>query len=227
MNLDTVLHSLGTGDYGATYALGITFVAGLVASAVCPCTLPVGLGVASVASASEAGKQRGGLYIAAAFSAGIVASLTILGALAAQLGALTTEWFGRDWALGMALVTLVAALAAFLWPRVKLDRLTSWRRPGMVGAFLYGSVFSVGTAVAPLLLLLTVAATAGRTEQGILLAFVFGLGRALPFLIVGVAASALTRVARIGVWSRALQIASGVTLLGLSGYYGWLYTALA
>lgn len=227
MSVDTVLQSLSTGDHGSTYALGITFVAGMVASAVCPCTLPVGLGVASVASASEAGKQRSGLYIAAAFSAGVVASLTILGALAAQLGALTTEWFGRNWALGMAVVTLAAALAAFIWPRVKLDRLASWRRPGMAGAFLYGLAFSVGTSVAPLLLLLTVAAAAERTEQGILLAFVFGLGRALPFLLVGYAASALTRVARIGVWSRVLQIASGIILLGLSGYYGWLYTALA
>lgn len=227
MNLETFLQSLSTGDHGAIYALGITFVAGLVASAVCPCTLPVGLGVASVASASEAGRRRSGLYIAAAFSAGVVASLTILGALAAQLGALTTEWFGRNWALGMAIVTLVAALAAFCWPRVKLDRLASWRRPRMAGAFLYGLAFSVGTSVAPLLLLLTVAAAAGRTEQGILLAFVFGLGRALPFLVVGAAASAVTRMARISVWSRVVQIASGVILLGLSGYYGWLYTALA
>lgn len=226
MSLDGVLQALGTGDSGLLYALGITFLAGIVASAVCPCTLPVGLGVASVASASEAGARRTGLPIAAAFFAGIVVSLTVLGALAAQLGALTTEWFGRSWALAMAIISAIAALAAFLWPRVKLDRLASWRRPGIAGAFLYGLAFSVGTSVAPLLLLLTVAASAGRTEQGVLLAFVFGVGRGLPFLVVGAAATALARFARIGIWSRALQIASGVVLLIVSAYYVRIYTAL-
>lgn len=227
MTLEQVLQPLASGDPGSLTAIGITFAAGIVASAVCPCTLPVGLGVAGMAGASEAGSRRAGLRVAAAFFVGIVVSLTVLGALAGRIGALATESFGRNWALAMAIVSLGAALLAFWWPRMKLDRLTAWRRPGVLGAFGYGLVFSVGTSVAPLLLLLTVAAAEGQTARGVLLALVFGLGRGLPFLAAGLAASAVTRLARLGLWDRAMQVLSGVALLGVSGYYAQVYMALS
>ena len=107
------------------------------------------LGVAGLASASESRLRHGGLQIATAFFAGIVISVTILGALAAQAGALATETFGRSWALAMAALSLAAAVLAFWWPRTKIDSLTAWRRPGVLGAFGYGLVFSLGTSVAP------------------------------------------------------------------------------
>lgn len=142
----------------------------------------------------------------------------MLGALAGRLGALATESFGRRWALAMAAASLLAALIAFWWPRVSIDRLTTWRRPGVLGAFGYGLVFSLGTSVAPLLLLLTIAATRAP-EQALLLAFVFGLGRGFPFLLAGIAGSALTGWTRLGLWSRPIQIASGVALLVVAAYY--------
>jgi cytochrome c-type biogenesis protein len=199
-------------------ALAITFLGGILASAVCPCTLPMGLGVAGLAGASEAKLRWGGLQIASAFFAGIITCLTILGALAGRLGGLVTESFGRSWALTMAVISFAAAVVAFWWPRMKIDTLTAWRRPGVMGAFGYGVVFSLGTAVAPLLLLLTIAAAQGP-EYGLLLAFIFSLGRGLPFLLAGIAGSAITGLVRLGLWSRAIQIVSGVALLIVSGYY--------
>lgn len=182
MNLEQYLQSLAGLANGSPTALIITFVGGILASAVCPCTLPMGLGVAGLASASESRVRHGGLQIATAFFAGIVISLAILGALAAQIGALATEAFGRAWALAMVVLSLAAAVLAFWWPRMKIESLTTWRRPGVLGAFAYGTIFSLGTSVAPLLLLLTLAAAQGERMQGLLLAFVFGLGRGLPFL---------------------------------------------
>lgn len=226
MTFDQILQPFSSGTLSGWAALGITFLAGILASAVCPCTLPVGLGVAGVAGASEARSRRSGLQIATAFFAGIVASLLLLGAFAGQLGYLATEAFGRGWALAMALISLVAALLAFWGPRIKMDRLVAWRRPGVLGAFGYGLVFSLGTSVAPLLLLLTVAANEGSATWGILLAFTFGLGRGSPFLLAGVAASAVTSLARLGLWSRSLQYASGAALLVVSGYYAQIYAAL-
>lgn len=218
MNFEQFLQPLAGLDPGSLTALGITFLGGILASAVCPCTLPVGLGVAGLAGASEAKLRWGGLQIAGAFFVGIVVCLIILGALAGRLGGLVTESFGRSWALTMASVSFAAALVAFWWPRMKLDTLTAWRRPGVMGAFGYGLIFSLGTAVAPLLLLLTIAAAQGP-EYGVLLAFVFGLGRGLPFLLAGVAGSAITGLTRLGSWSRAIQISSGVALLVVSAYY--------
>lgn len=225
MTLEHLIQPLATGASGPA-ALWITFLAGVLASAVCPCTLPVGLGLASVAGASEAGSRRAGLHVAAAFFAGIVLSLAALGAAAGHLGALATESFGRTWALVMAVVSLAAALLAFRWPRMRPAALTAWRRPGILGAFAYGLVFGVGTSVAPLLLLLTVAASDGKSDRGVLLALAFGIGRGLPFLAAGAAASAVTRLARLGLWSRALQIVSCGTLLLVSAYYAQVYADL-
>ncbi|MGE3280002.1 MAG: cytochrome c biogenesis CcdA family protein [Alphaproteobacteria bacterium] len=207
-------------------ALGITFIGGILASAVCPCTLPMGLGVAGMAGASQVSARYGGLQVSAAFFAGIVVSLTALGGVAGRLGALATESFGRHWALGMAVLSLLAAALALWWPRMPIDRLTAWRRPGVVGSFAYGIVFSLGTSVAPFLLLLTIAAAVGRPEQAILLALIFGLGRGLPFLLAGMAGSAVTGLTRLGLAGRAIQIASGVALLVVSVYYANVFVAL-
>jgi cytochrome c-type biogenesis protein len=184
VTFEQLLQPLGSGLSPSSPAgLGVTFLGGILASAVCPCTLPVGVGVAGLAGASEVRQRRGGVEISAAFFAGIVLSLMVLGALAGRLGALATESFGRNWALAMAILSFAAALIAFRWSRTKIDTLTAWRRPGVIGAFGYGIVFSVGTSVAPLLLLLTIAAADGRPAHGLLLAFVFGLGRGFPFCL--------------------------------------------
>ena len=68
ITLDEFLRHVGSG-HGFLLTTGVSFFAGVVASAVCPCTLPVGIGIASVASASETAEQRTGIKIAAAFSA--------------------------------------------------------------------------------------------------------------------------------------------------------------
>lgn len=223
MTLEQFLQPLA--GQGSLAALGFTFLGGIVASGVCPCTLPMGLGVAGLAGASEARSRYAGLQVAAASFAGIVVSLTALGALAGRLGALATESFGRNWALAMAAASLAAAIVGFWWPRMKMDTLTTWRRPGVLGAFGYGLVFSLGTSVAPLLLLLTIAA-AQAPQHALLLAFVFGLGRGFPFLLAGIAGSALTGWTRLGVWSRPIQVVSGLALLAVAAYYVDVYRQL-
>lgn len=222
MNFADLIQSLGTGTYTPIQAALVIFLAGMLASAVCPCTVPVGIGLASAASASEADQRREGLLVAGAFFLGIVASLTVLGALAGQLGALATDSFGRSWALVMALLSLGAAIAAVLLPRMGGSKLPKLRRPGIVGAFIYGLVFSIGTSVAPLLLLLTAVAAIGSAAGGIVLAFIFGLGRGVPFLLAGIAVSAVTRFLCLRV-SRSLQLISAAALVFVSGYYGYIY----
>jgi len=199
VTLEQFLEPLSSGlAHNPLTALGVTFVGGILASAVCPCTLPMGLGVAGLAGASQVRARYGGLQVSAAFFAGIVLSLAALGGVAGRLGALATESFGRNWALGMAVLSLIAAALALWWPQMSIDRLTACQKPGVIGSFAYGVVFSLGTSVAPFLLLLTIAAAVGRPEQAILLAFIFGLGRGLPFLLAGMAGSVATGLTRLG-----------------------------
>ncbi len=130
-----------------------------------------------------------------------------------------TESFGRYWALGMAVFSLVAAVVAFWGPRVNVQRLADLRRPGISGAFVYGFIFSLGTSAAPLLVLLTVSAAQARPEYGLLLALSFGVGRGLPFLLVGLFAGLIMRFASLARWRRPLQMVSGFALLTVAVYY--------
>lgn len=227
MTLEEFLSNFGSNlTEGSILALGVAFVAGILASAVCPCTLPVGFGMAGVIGASESASRRSGFFIALAFFLGIVVNLTLLGAVAGRLGAILTESFGQYWALTMAVVSFIAAIFAFRGPRLEVDQLAALRKPGLVGSFGYGFIFSLGTSAAPLLLLMTIAATQAEPVYGALLAFVFGLGRGLPFLLVGLFAGVLIRLTRIGIWRRAIQTVSGCALLFVSAYYTRAFIAL-
>lgn len=221
MTLESFLRIFGdTVQHGAFWAvLGIAFLGGIVASAVCPCTLPVGVGMAGVVGNAESQSRKSGFAIASAFFAGIVVNLTVLGALAGQLGSILTESFGRFWALAMAVISLGAAIIAFWGPRLNVEKLAALRRPGLAGAFGYGFIFSLGTSAAPLLLLLAIAAGQGSTLYGLLLSFAFGVGRGFPFLLVGLFAGALMRFARISLWRRVIQFVSGCALILVSLYY--------
>lgn len=228
MTLEEFLRRFGWILAGHSFwGLGIVLMAGIVSSAVCPCTLPVGLGIAGMAGASECKSRRTGFMIAIAFFLGIVVNLVIVGALAGRLGALLTETFGRYWSLVMAAMSFGAAVVAFRGIRLKVQQLEALRRPGLAGAFLYGFVFSLGTSVAPLLLLLTFAAAQRSPENGLVLAFAFSLGRGLPFLLVGLFAGAVMRLARVTLWRRAIEVISACALLFVSIYYARVFMALS
>jgi len=126
----------------------------------------------------------------------------------------------------MAFVSLIAAVAAFWGPSLSVDRLAALRRPGMSGFFIYGFIFRLGTSAAPLLLLFTLATAAARPEFGIPLAFAFGIGRGLPFLLVGLFAGALMRFSKLASWRRVIQVASGSALIFVSVYYARVFAAL-
>lgn len=211
---------------GDVLALALAAITGILASAVCPCTLPVGLGIAGIVGSSESGPRRSGFAIASAFFTGIVINLAVLGALAGRIGLVLSESFGRSWALSMALLSLGAAIVAWRGPRLDVERLAALRRPGLVSAFAYGFVFSLGTSAAPLLLLLTAAAALSSPGWGFSTALAFGLGRGLPFLLVGVFSGAIIRLAGLSAWRKPLQVVSALALLFVSFYYARTFLAL-
>ena len=58
------------------------------------------------------------------------------------------------------------------------------------------------------------------------MAFIFGLGRGLPFLLAGMAGSVITGFTRLGLWSRTIQVVSAVALLTVSAYYAKVFVEL-
>src|SRR5712691_12968864 len=80
MTLDAFLqHFAPSLGQGPVVALGVAMLAGIMASGVCPCTLPMGLGMAGVIGASESRSRSRGFIIAASFFIGIVVNLMLLG----------------------------------------------------------------------------------------------------------------------------------------------------
>jgi len=204
---------------GSVISLLIATIAGIISTGICPCTLPVGLGIAGLVSSNTENKSNKGFMIALAFFSGIVACLALLGALAGKLGIFLTEEFGQYWALAMALISALAAVLAFYGPRMNVTKLASIRKPGVGGSFVYGLVFSLGTSAAPLLLLLSFAAAKANPLYGFMLALAFGIGRGLPFLIVSAFAGAVTKFAQLTWIRKSIQIVSGLALLFVCYYY--------
>lgn len=204
-------------------ALAIAVGAGVVSTGVCPCTLPLGAGVAAAAGGTEAGERRAGLALVGAFGLGLVVTIGLLGAGAGHVGALLTLSFGRYWALTMALLTFAAAIVAFAGVRLKAPQLEKLRRPGVAGGFLYGAIYSLGTATAPLLVLLAAAAVQAQPARGAALGVTFGIGRALPFVLIGLSAGFLSRFLQSPRRRKTLQAISGCVLLAASVYFGRVF----
>lgn len=225
MNLEYFLNDFtGSFQEGSLVSLGIAFVAGLISSGVCPCTLPVGIGFASYVGSSSVRESKTGFAITFSFFMGIVICLTVLGATASYLGVFLTEIFGQYWALAMGLLSLLAAGIAFYGPYMRVKQLESIRKPGISGSFIYGVIFSLGTSAAPVLVLLSFTAATASIVYGIILALFFGIGRGLPFLVVGLFSSSVSKFAKLSWLKKSVQVLSGVALLYLSYYFLRLYS---
>lgn len=204
---------------GSIVSLGIALIAGIVSSGICPCTLPVGIGFGGYVGSNSVRESKTGFSITFSFFLGIVFCLTILGAIAGYLGIFLNETFGKYWAVAMGIIALIAAGIAFYGPYLRVKRLEKLRKPGIGGSFVYGVIYSLGTAAAPLLLLLSFAAAKANIFYGLILALLFGIGRGIPFLIVGIFASSVSKLAKLSWLRRSIQIISGIALLYLSFYF--------
>lgn len=131
------------------------------------------------------------------------------------------------------MLSMVAGIAALVGPhlRRRIPGPDVHQRAGVGGAFLYGLVYTLATmttGAGPLLLLLTIAAAIGRPAFGAALSLAYGIGRGLPFLLLGMSAGAVgSWLSRVERWRRAAEIASGIALLLIGGYFAWLSYRLA
>ena len=225
MSLEALLESFRTTlTEGSALSFPVAMLAGVVASGICPCTLPVGLGIAGLSSSNHnSATVQKSFPIALSFFLGIVTMLTILGAGAGHIGILLSESFGKFWALAMAGISLIAAAVAFYGPYMRVTQLETLRTPGIGGTVLYGAIFSLGTSAAPLLLLLSIAAAKANIWYGLMLALAFGIGRGVPFLVVGLFAGSVTKLAQLSWLRKSIQIISGLALLFVSYYYIRVY----
>lgn len=165
------------------------------------------------------------------FFCGVVLSILILGIAAAHLGRLLTRW-AAGFAIATGAISLIAGGAALGAPLIRRyvrnPNIKKGSGPG--GAFLYGLFYTVATATTgagPLLLVLTVVAAVGRPTYGALLSLFYGIGRGLPFLLMGLFAGRIARwLAGIDRARRIAEVVSGVALVLMGVYFLRLATQL-
>ena len=181
--------------------------------------------------APQGQRRRRGIFVSFSFFIGIVVGLLVLGIAAAYLGRLLSRW-NTAFAIGASVFSLAAGLAAIFGPMVRryIPNPEVANRAGIIGAFVYGLCYTaatVTTSAGPLLLLLTVAAAIGRPGYGALLSLSYGIGRGIPFLLLGLFAGTVgTWLARLGRARRVAEIVSGVALLMLAVYFARLAQTL-
>ncbi|MHB8643479.1 MAG: cytochrome c biogenesis CcdA family protein [Gaiellaceae bacterium] len=222
----------------AGLSLPLVFAAGFV-SFISPCVLPLVPGYLSTVSGvsfeaistRERGIGRQVALASALFFAGFLLVFIALGASASVIGTLLIEqrvWLNR--VSGGLIVLFGLALLGVGWSG---GLGPSWTERVQSAARRRGGPLALGVAfafcwtpcVGPILAtILTVAGASASLQSGVLLLGVYGLGLAVPFLLVGFGFTrALGAFRQIQGHYRAIERSAGVLLIGmgvllLSGY---------
>jgi cytochrome c-type biogenesis protein len=224
----------------AGISLPLVFAAGVV-SFMSPCVLPLVPGyLATVSGVSleriaerTPGVSRHVAAASALFFAGFLVVFVALGASASIIGELLDEnrlWLNR--VAGVLIVVFGLAMLGFGWSGSLGGRWTqavqnaARRRGGPVAlgvAFAFCWTPCVGPILASILVL---AGASASLPSGVLLLAVYGLGLAIPFLVVGFGFTrALSAFRRVERHYRAIQASAGLLLVAMGGLLlaGYLY----
>ena len=206
----------------------IVVFAGGFTGGLSPCSLPtVLLVIGYVGGNKDSGRLRS-FYLSLSFVLGIAFTLTILGMAASYLGGFLVDgpviWY---------VVAFIAIIMGFyLLGYLNFNLSLSWqpklsKNSGLAGAFLLGLPF--GLAASPCTTpitatLLAFAAARGEVISGMLLLFVYAIGRSIPLLLAGTFAGFIKNINGMMRWNDISQKASGLILIGLGLYFLWLAT---
>jgi len=224
----------------AGLSLALVFAAGVV-SFISPCVLPLvpgylatvtGLGFERI-SRRDPGVRRQVTTASALFFAGFLAVFIALGASASVIGVLLDEnrvWLNR--VSGGLIVLFGLAMLGVGWsgslgPRWTAAVQRAARRRGGPVALGVAFAFCWTPCVGPVLAsVLAVASLSASLESGVLLLAVYGIGLAVPFIVIGFGFTrALAAFKRAQAHYRAIQATAGVFLVVMGGLLvtGYLY----
>lgn len=176
-------------------------------------------------------RRRHAALLSLTFFIGVVLSIVSLGIAAAYLGRVLTQW-ATAFAIVAGVTSLLAGIAALVAPSIRrhVRSPSVSKGSGPTGAFVYGMSYTIATATTgagPLLLMLTVVAAIGRPAYGAVLSLFYGIGRGLPFLLMGLFAGGIGAwLARFDRARRTVEVLSGLALIGIAIYFLRLSTQL-
>jgi cytochrome c-type biogenesis protein len=208
------------------------FLAGLV-SFLSPCVLPLVPGYVSMISGvgidelktPESQLLRRVMLNSMAFILGFTVVFIALGALSTEVGQLLAVYKNR---LAVIAGIVIILFGLHLTGLVPLKALLADKRLHSLkggssgwGAFVIGFAFAFGwtPCVGPILaVILTFAAAQDSLVKGIVLLAIYSLGLAVPFLLTSLGIERFLKFySRFRAHMHALEVASGVLLIGLGG----------
>jgi cytochrome c-type biogenesis protein len=205
----------------ATLSLPAVFAAGAI-SFLSPCVLPLLPGYVAAVLPAEA-KPAAAARSIAAFFCGFLAVFIALGASASVLGSLLARnrlWLDR--LSGGLIVVFGLSLLSGAWPNSAGARLTGLvqslaRRRGGTATLGAAFAFSWTPCVGPVLAtILTLAGASASVGTGSLLLAIYGLGLAVPFVVVGLSLTrTLSLARRLQTRYRFVEATGGSLLIGL------------
>lgn len=169
-------------------------------------------------------RRRHAAVLSLTFFVGVILSITSLGIAAAYLGRILTQW-ATGFAIATGVTSLLAGIAVLAapWIRRHVRSPNIKKGSGPAGAFVYGMSYTVATATTgagPLLLILTIVAAIGRPVYGAVLSLFYGVGRGLPFLLMGLFAGGIGAwLARFDRARRTVEVLSGFALIAMAIYF--------
>lgn len=237
MNIDALASQLTAGQVGGVAAFGVAYLGGLVAG-FGPCVLPMlpavfGYVTGMVTRDPVDERPRATLIrvlgLSAVFVLGMSVVFAVIGALAALLG--RALLFGAWAYYVIAAICVVLALQMLEVIDLPIDRLNALlptkrpERKGLAGAFVFGMLF--GLVASPcstpiLAAIAAIAATTGSAAKGGALLFVYGLGKGVPLMLLGLASGSLGLMRKISKSTPVLMKIGGVGLLGAAAYLIYL-----
>jgi cytochrome c-type biogenesis protein len=152
-----------------------------------------------------------------------------IGALAGLLGrALLISAWTYYFVAAVCVVIALQMLGAISLPIDRLNAILPMRRPkhrGIAGILLFGMLF--GLVASPcstpiLAAIATIAATTGSAAKGAVLLFVYGLGKGVPLMLLGLASGSLAFMRSVSRLTPVLTRIGGVGLLAAAVYLVWI-----
>ena len=224
--------SLLSSDVSGTFAarglpltLLAVFVLGLALN-LTPCVyplIPITIGYFSSQSGSSTGRRAA---LSSLYVLGIAITYSALGVFSALSGKLFGAWLQHPGVLVFfALLMLVMASSMFgafeIQPPQWITR-RSGGQAGLAGALTMGLVIGIVAApcVGPFVIsLIALVSSLQSPMLGFLMFFVLALGLGLPYLFLGIFASAASSIPRSGEWMLQVKKAMGFILIAMAFYF--------
>ncbi len=213
-------------DRGLFLALVAVFLGGLALN-LTPCVYPM-IAITVSYFGANTSRTRGQAFVGAlVYCAGIVASYTALGAIAALTGGLFGALLQSKWVLlGISALLVALALSMFGLYEIRPPQFLVQRAAGMssragwLGVFLLGATMGIIAApcLAPFVVALLAYVGASRQWWWFI---IFSCGLALPYLILGTFSGLLSRLPKSGTWMVWVKRVFGVAMIGVAVWFAW------